>query len=171
MFYNATLASLLAATFLVLTGCGTETSSSEPEPTQTQDNTAAEEPFESLCAAAPDIDTYTANLVRTGEQFKLTLISAAPAPWDVGDNDWTLKVEDLEGNALDDALVRVTPYMPDHGHGLSPPNYTGTAQGSGGYYEIQTFNLIMPGFWEMTVEISSPGVVGEAIAFRICVEG
>lgn len=171
MFYKIKFACIFAASILVLSGCGTADDSPESEPSSNQDTTNPEETFVSLCAATPDIDTYSPDIVRTGEQFKLMLISAAPAPWDVGDNDWTLKVEDLDGNALDDALVRITPYMPDHGHGVSPPHYSGIAQGSGGLYDVDTFNLIMPGFWEMTVEISTSGSAGESIAFRICVEG
>ncbi|MBT6180207.1 MAG: hypothetical protein HOI23_23400 [Deltaproteobacteria bacterium] len=171
MFYKAKLASVLTVTLLALYGCGDETSPADQDPTDGQDSTNTEETFVSLCASTPDIDDYSPDLVRTGDQFKLTLVSAAPAPWDVGDNIWTLKVEDLQGNAVEDALIRVTPYMPDHGHGVSPPYYAGVTQGSGGLYDIETFNLIMPGFWEMTVEVSASGTSGEAIAFRICVEG
>ena len=129
-----------------------------------------DEPFVSLCEATPDIDEWSQTpLTRTGEFYSLTLTAISPDPWSVGDNDWRVAVTDAEGATVEGVTVFVTPYMPDHGHGVSPPLYNGVLADDG-VFDIDTFNLIMPGFWEMTVTVRSTDLPSEDIAFRICVE-
>lgn len=171
MFYQNKFIWVLSIALLTLSACGSENDTSPNPDDPTQNNSNTPEPFESLCATTPDISDFGPNLVQPGQQFTLTLTSAAPAPWDVGNNTWTIEIEDGSGTLIDDATIEITPYMPDHGHGVSPPNYIGRSQGSGGLYDIDTFNLIMPGFWELTAEVSAPGIEAEVIPFRICVEG
>src|SRR5689334_11535282 len=66
-------------------------------------------------------DTYAANLTKTGTSglFTFTLAESMPAPPAKGTNTWTLKLADGAGHAVTGATFKVTPYMPDHGHGTS----------------------------------------------------
>lgn len=144
---------------------GDATGSDIPSDLQGED-----EPFVSLCESTPDIDTWSQNpITRSGENFSLQLSAISPDPWSVGDNDWRIDVTHKDGETLEGVSLFVTPYMPDHGHGVSPPHYNGV-EGGDGVYDIETFNLIMPGFWEMTVTVGAQGIPSETIAFRICVE-
>ena len=149
-----------------LAGCG----DGGDESNSANNNNGSDETYVSLCAETPDIDSWTGSAIdRVGEHYTLGLVAISPDPWAVGDNDWRIEVTDKEGGAVEGAALFVTPYMPDHGHGVSPPNYNGVL-GEDGVYTVDTFNLIMPGFWEMTVTVSSDDLPTEYIAFRICVE-
>ena len=160
--------SIVLLASISLWGCGEaegENISSDNSNAQGED-----EPFVSLCESTSDIDTWSqAPITRVGENFSLELRAISPEPWSVGDNDWRIAVTHKDGQALEGVSLFVTPYMPDHGHGVSPPIYNGV-EGADGVYDINTFNLIMPGFWEMTVTVGAEGIASEAIAFRICVE-
>ena len=160
------LLSLVSLAATCLAGCG----GSDEGSNAVGNATGADETFVSLCEDTADIDTWTqAPISRDGENYSLRLMAISPEPWSVGDNDWRIEVKDKEGAIVDGASLFVTPYMPDHGHGVSPPNYDGI-QASDGLYDIDTFNLMMPGFWEMTVTVGAVDVPTEVIAFRICVE-
>ena len=53
--------------------------------------------------------------------FTVTLMSSAASPPLIGDlTDWTVKVVDASGAAVDGATITVKPWMPDHGHGTTP---------------------------------------------------
>lgn len=99
----------------------------------------------------------------------MTVATADPDPPDVGDNAWTLAVTDADG-PLDGLAPRVTPWMPEHGHGLVPPDCAGADQGDGSYV-VETFDLIMPGLWEFTVDLAADGVAPDTALFRFCAEG
>jgi hypothetical protein len=94
------------------------------------------------------------------------ITTAQPAPPDVGDNVWTLSVRGDTGPVEGLAIV-VTPWMPQHGHGLTPPDYAG-AEVEAGVYEVGPFDLIMPGLWEFTVELGSEE---DTAKFAFCAEG
>jgi len=96
----------------------------------------------------------------------VTLESAEPAPVDVGDNAWTLSVSDDQGEPVTGLAPQVRPFMPLHGHGLSPTHYAGT-EAEEGMYEFETFDLIMPGLWELNVELSDD----DTATFALCAEG
>ena len=164
----SSLSVLLLAT-LPLLGCGDDAG----ENSGTDNSSVADgedETFVSLCASTPDIDTWAQSpITRTGENYSLKLTAISPEPWSVGDNDWRIQVTGKEGEAVAGVTLFITPYMPDHGHGVSPPLYNGV-EAEDGVYDIETFNLIMPGFWEMTATVRSDDFPDENIAFRICVE-
>jgi hypothetical protein len=94
------------------------------------------------------------------------ITTAQPAPPDVGDNVWTLAIRDDSG-PIEGLQIVVTPWMPQHGHGLTPPDYTATELG-GGTYEVAPFDLIMPGLWEFTVELRGEQ---DTAKFAFCAEG
>lgn len=95
--------------------------------------------------------------------------AAAPTPPDVGDNAWSIAVTDDAGAPVSGLSVEVTPWMPLHNHGLTPPAYLGT-ETDPGTYTIETFDLIMPGLWQFTVDLAPDGDPDTAV-FLFCAEG
>ena len=163
------LLSILLFVSMSLLGCG-DGAGETPDPGSNSGTEGEDEPFVSLCESTPDIDTWSQTAItRTGENYSLQLTAISPEPWSVGDNDWRIAVTGSAGESVDGVSLFVTPYMPDHGHGVSPPLYNGVLADDG-VFDVETFNLIMPGFWEMTVTVRSSDLPDEAIAFRICVE-
>jgi hypothetical protein len=96
-------------------------------------------------------------------------VAAVPAPPDVGDNTWTLSLDDGAG-AVGGAAPRVIPWMPLHGHGLVPAEYVGVDAGDG-VYDVPLFDLIMPGVWEFSVDLAPVGEAPDAATFTFCAEG
>ncbi|GMV12862.1 MAG: hypothetical protein AMXMBFR56_10860 [Polyangiaceae bacterium] len=116
-------------------------------------------------------DTFSAGLQKTGKSGKLTvtLESADPAPPQKGDNRWTIRVTDPAGAAISDATVTVTPFMPEHGHGTSVQAVV--TPKSDGRYELFPVNLLMPGKWEITLDVGLPGGQSDSVVYTFCVEG
>jgi len=113
---------------------------------------------------------FTAGMSQTTTSgATVTLVRASPAPPDVGDNSWTIEVGDAMG-AREGLNVDVRPWMPLHGHGLSPSNYAGSDRGDG-MYEFGTFDLIMPGTWEFTIDIDVDSESSDIAVFALCAEG
>lgn len=117
-------------------------------------------------------DVYTAGMEKPGEQgrFRVQLVEAQPGPPDRGDNVWTLAVNDEAGMPVSDAVVELHPYMPQHGHGTTPPDYTAAAQGDGTYV-AGPFDLFMPGLWEVTVDITGSDGTEDRAVFAFDIEG
>lgn len=114
-----------------------------------------------------DADPYVAGISATAPSGAVVAIaSAVPTPPDVGDNTWILSVEDAAGAPLAGLDPVVTPWMPEHGHGLAPPDYTAIDQGDG-TYTVPTFDLVMPGLWQFTVDLGD----GDEAVFLFCAEG
>ncbi len=116
-------------------------------------------------------DTFSAGLEKSGKAGKLTvtLESAEPAPPEKGDNLWTIRVTDPGGAALSDATITVTPFMPEHGHGTSV-QAVATPKGDG-RYELFPVNFLMPGKWEITLDVGLAGGQSDSVLFTFCVEG
>lgn len=125
---------------------------------------------EDRCAGTK-VDTYVAGLQKTGKQnkYQIQLQDADPAPPARGDNKWTLKVVDMSGKAVEGATVTVTPTMPTHGHGTTPPKPTGEPATESGTYEVSPVNLFMPGPWKSVIEVEADGVKDSA-EFWFCIE-
>ncbi|MCO4772946.1 MAG: FixH family protein [Deltaproteobacteria bacterium] len=101
--------------------------------------------------------------------FRVALMAATPAPPNVDDNAWVIEVTDSAGDAATGCTCTVTPWMPDHGHGASvAPSCVESATVDGQYDIVMDF--IMPGYWEVTVEMECGADVGEN-AFGFCAEG
>lgn len=152
-------ASLVALSLLV--GCsGGDDVSLDGSPTHTEET--------SDCAGA---DVFTIGMTATSDRTGsvVALLQAAPVPPDVGDNTWTIEVVDAGSAAVTGLSVAVTPWMPLHGHGLSPADYLGTDMGDG-RYELETFDLIMPGLWEFTIDLDFGGEP-DTVKFSFCAEG
>jgi hypothetical protein len=96
----------------------------------------------------------------------VALAAADPTPPDVGDNSWTLEISDGSG-PVEGLDVTVVPWMPLHGHGLTPADYAATDEG-GGTYAVAPFDLVMPGLWEFRVRL---GDGADEALFALCAEG
>lgn len=96
----------------------------------------------------------------------VALMTAEPAPVDVGDNQWSLMITDAAGQPVTGLSPMIRPFMPLHGHGVSPERYAGT-EGADGTYSFESFDVIMPGLWDFHVELSP---TDEAL-FSLCAEG
>ncbi len=99
----------------------------------------------------------------------VALLDANPTPPDVGDNSWVVEVSDASG-ALTGLQLSVRPWMPLHGHGVSPPTYGSTDHGDG-TYTIDAFDLIMPGTWEFTVDVGVSDAAPDEAVFSFCAAG
>ncbi len=117
-----------------------------------------------------DVDTFDPLPSRSGDHFTVTLVSATPAIPDKGDNTWELAIEH-GGAALTGATVTVKPWMPAHGHGTNPETFAATPAAQDGRYSVGPFNLLMPGYWTVTVTIDDGQGTSEEVVFGVCVEG
>ncbi len=120
-----------------------------------------------------DFEVYEPGMTFRSDQgnFDLTVLSATPDPPDEGDNDWVVRLDTVSGTPVSGGVLVLTPYMPAHDHGISPPDYTGQqTTGDAGEYTIPTFDLIMPGVWEFRV-LATEGMQNDTLAFSFCVEG
>lgn len=118
-------------------------------------------------------DDYVAGLEKIGlnNLVKAALDDAAPAPPDVGDNEWTVTIRDNGNDSLLDGCTfdAITPWMPDHNHGTSPQPI-GSAGASSGEYDISQLNLFMGGLWEITFDVTCQGMQ-DTFVYTFCVEG
>jgi len=90
--------------------------------------------------------------VTDGGLYALTL-SPVPDPPVAGPAALELLVTDLDGFAVEGAGIALDIWMPDHGHGVSQPPIV-SDRGDGEYTAEWTYS--MPGYWELTVEVSGP---------------
>lgn len=120
------------------------------------------------CLAAQPFTAGLAAISTSGNTVRIA--QATPTPPDVGDNRWTLEIVDGAGAPLPELDVEVRPWMPLHNHGLTPARYAAVEVG-GGTYSVDTFDLIMPGTWEFTVELDAEGEGGDTAVFALCAEG
>jgi hypothetical protein len=116
-------------------------------------------------------EPYVAGISSTAPSgMVVEIVDADPTPPDVGDNTWTLSVTDGGGAAVPGLTPRVVPWMPLHGHGLVPARYDAVDQGDGTYM-VDTFDLIMPGLWEFTVNLGAGTETPDEVVFSFCAEG
>lgn len=101
--------------------------------------------------------------------FYLQILEATPNPPDEGDNEWVVSLVSQSRTPVNGGVVVIEPWMPLHGHGISPPNYVGQASGDG-EYTIPSFDLIMPGVWEFEA-LMTESMMNDTVTFSFCVEG
>ena len=145
---------------LALCGCPTGNDDDSGESNVCGDLTRAMEYVEGLEARASDGDLV------------VKLIDANPTPPNTNDNIWVIAVEDTSGTAVSGCSCVVTPWMPDHGHGVSvAPSCVESATELGMYTIDQDF--IMPGYWEVTIELACDGLTSSTddYLFGFCAEG
>ncbi len=150
-------ASLVAGSLAcLLVGCGSEDTQDDPGPDAAG------------FACAKPTDSYHAGLTKLGARnhFRITLLDADPAPPARYDNRWTVAVENAASAPVLGATLRVSPDMPEHGHGALRPVVV-TELGDG-RYQLDSIYLHMPGYWEVPIEVDAGGEVDEA-SFTSCI--
>lgn len=121
------------------------------------------------CDDGGSVDTYVAGLsLASASGFEVTLVSADPAPPDVGFNTFIFDIKNADGSPADGTSLLITPWMPLHGHGSSPPTYD--APDEGGVWAPDSIDLFMPGLWEINVDLVD-GDLTDNVMFRFCLEG
>jgi hypothetical protein len=99
--------------------------------------------------------------------LSVELVSATPAVPSNTDNFWTLALADADMSPVDDATIVAVPYMVDHGHGTAPQLATPMGEGR---YELGPITLTMPGFWEVTLEVTLADGAKTSVIYPICVQ-
>ena len=71
-------------------------------------------------------------------------------------HSWVLTLKNREGEPLESAEVSVSADMPEHLHGTTtkPVVKSGSSQGE---YIVEGMNFHMPGWWEVTIDITGGG--------------
>lgn len=100
-------------------------------------------------------------------RLDLALVSATPAVPSNTDNFWTIALTDAELTPVDDATIVAVPFMVDHGHGAAPQVAVAIGEGR---YELGPLTLTMPGFWEVTLELTRPDGEKTSAVYAICVQ-
>ena len=100
-------------------------------------------------------DEYMDGITKETESGLFTVkLTSEPSPPVMGVNTWILEVRDDAGG-VEDALITVTPYMPEHGHGSN--SVTSVSEDSGGMYHASPVELHMKGVWDTTITIEKDG--------------
>jgi YtkA-like len=117
-----------------------------------------------------DLETYTADMVRTGDSgaFKFELTGINPSLI-VGNQAWTLSITDATGQPVTGAkFTNIKTWMPQHGH---PSTALPVAvEKGGGVYEVDDLYLYMAGIWQVTFSVSS-GTTTDQTTFTFCLVG
>jgi hypothetical protein len=154
---TAGLGALALAAFMMAPGCGDDGHDHE---------------HVASCDDEPRAEAYVAGLEKVGTAVKVQLTSV-PAPPAKGDNTWTILVTDLQDQPLDGLTIDATPFMPDHGHG-TPLQETVTPGTAAGEYVLAPVNLWMPGFWEVTLDLTGTGpngAIDDQVTYLVCIDG
>ncbi len=165
----------------IVSGCGSKSDSGGDSQASSQTGYAAEP----ACSVETRATPYSAGMSETAaDGMVVTIDNAVPAPPRIGQpdpttrkyNQWTMSVRaGLDGGIGDagpgqlipNATLKITPYMPDHGHG-SPVNNVVTPQGDG-TYSVRDLDFSMQGFWDVTVAVTVGGTT-EQVIFPLCVD-
>lgn len=122
-----------------------------------------------LCAD-PRADAYQVPLAKSSAagRFTVTLVESVPGPPNIGTDTWTLQVADMQQQPINNAMIAVKPWMPDHGHGTGV-KATVTPSDSDGHYSVTPLYLFMAGYWVVTFTITpSDGSAADTVAFSFC---
>ena len=153
-FRCALLFTSLTCLSLCLIGCGDDAESSE-------------EPQAMGCVNPPSGECFRADWTVSGAQLTAELTAAEPSEPVKGSNTWTVALRDMDGEALLGCEVTLTPYMPDHGHGS---NVVESSELEDGRYELEGFELTMPGLWELNADVTCPELEMDSFTFELWLE-
>jgi YtkA-like protein len=123
------------------------------------------------CTDDPRAEHYAPGMLKTGpkSQISVTLLSSDPGPPIKGVNTWSVLVTDAAKAPQSGATLKVVPYMPDHNHGtIVKPTITPLSDA--GQYKVTPLYLFMAGLWEVTLTVSTPTGVQDAVVFRFCIQ-
>lgn len=111
-----------------------------------------------------DLD-YSTTRASENDLFRVSYTSSED---DVPVNEmhqWTLHVETIDGQPVDDATITVDGDMPQHGHGL-PTRPQVTQDLGNGDYLVEGMKFQMGGWWVMDFTISAGGQ-SDAVRFNM----
>lgn len=122
------------------------------------------------CEADTRDEPFTANLARTGAGgVTFTIVSGDPVQLVRGTNTWTVDVsKDGQPVTGADATLKLTAFMPDHGHYAGVRAVWTPVAGTPGRYTVTPVNIWMPGIWEITLEVTPPGGTRDSVLFKFC---
>jgi hypothetical protein len=83
-------------------------------------------------------------------EFAATLTASDPPKFGMGDNAWTLRIDDADGKPAPGVVFNVVPWMTLHKHGAVKAVVV-TDEGDGAY-EAKPINVNMPGIWDIRIE-------------------
>ena len=93
------------------------------------------------------------------------IVTPQPDPPVAGDTVLAMEVLDVDGAAVTEATVTVTPWMPDMDHGIMGD--VTISEPTPGQYEA-AFAYSMPGYWELTIVVDGgPGVDQRMVAYDV----
>lgn len=120
-----------------------------------------------------ETDTYVAGLAKEGASgvYRFVLVESAPIPKYTGPYTWTVKLTDLDGNAIEGASLVAEPRMELHAHGTFPPVFDAAPTGEPGTYTLSDMDLFMPGVWTVYLRVQDGDAVKDEVAFRFELEG
>ncbi|MDQ2696713.1 MAG: FixH family protein [Pseudomonadota bacterium] len=78
---------------------------------------------------------------------------------------WTVRVQDAQGRAVENARIGVEGGMPEHNHGL-PTAPRVTADLGGGDYRLEGVKFQMPGWWVVKLHITAYGA-SDTVTFNL----
>lgn len=118
-------------------------------------------------SAPTDLDMTTSHLSDNG-MFLVSWASDPSVPPLNQIHTWTLHVETVDGQPVDDAEITVDGGMPQHGHGL-PTSPQVTQNLGNGDYLVEGMKFQMPGWWEVRFNINAGGQ-SDTITFNFTME-
>ena len=89
-------------------------------------------------------------LLVSQHSLTFTVTELSPSSLSNGLNQMTIMVSDETGVMMSVGALKLTPFMPKHGHGTSPADFIGE-ESDPGVYTFTDVNFIMPGLWELTL--------------------
>jgi hypothetical protein len=121
---------------------------------------------------AGEADTFVVGLEHPGKdgRYNFRMMSAGPAPPARGDNTWVVQINSLNagvvGAPITGATLKITPFMPEHGHGSLVPIVI-TPMTEPGQYQASPVNMRMEGVWEITIR-ATVGADTDSALFKFC---
>jgi len=123
------------------------------------------------CMNDPRAMIYTADMMlpmSVSGNLKFELVNSMPGPPIKGTDTWMLKLLDHNNQPVTGAMLKVTPFMPDHGHGTS---VVPTITPMGDSYQISNLYLFMAGLWMVTIEVDASAAGADTGVFYFCIPG
>lgn len=130
------------------------------------------DPSGDACVRSGRADTYVAGLEHTGANglYDFKLMSATPAPPMADLNTWVIQINwEATGAPVTAAALVVTPFMPDAQQGTTAPRTQELA--TPGQYQISNIATSTPGYWEITIDATTPDKVEDTVVYKFCIPG
>ncbi|MCP4500785.1 MAG: hypothetical protein GY822_12560 [Deltaproteobacteria bacterium] len=161
---------LWVVALLIVTGALSCVGRAEPEP-----NPEPEPEQEEKCQGIlVDLDFLSDPPVRTFDDLEVILAHAEPATPDRGDNTFTFSLKNNDGTPYrHPGDVLLSPFMPDHGHGSLPLDFTPleSSDFDAGELVFGPMDLFMLGRWDLHLRLLNDDGSERDAVFTFCIEG